>query len=304
MLPTIRQLQYLKLLATHQSFVAAAQAAYVSQPALSSGIAELEKTLGVKLVDRARGRVILTTIGEDTLERAHEILALTQDLVEAVDAVSRPLSGRFRMGVIPTIAPFLLPRALSEIKKNFAQLRLYLREDQTHNLIEKLKSGELDCAIIALPYDVSGLDFERISKDELLIAMPTNHRFVNQTSINPGLIQASEMILLEDGHCLREHARAACGWSQGRLLNEALGFAATSLATLIAMVEAGLGLAILPKIALESGLVKDAQIAIRPIQSEQAYREICVAWRQGSSRRIEARLIAQSLREQDKHANA
>lgn len=296
MLPTLRQLQYLKLLNEHKSFVAAAEAAFVSQPALSSGIAELEKALGVRLIDRSRGQVIMTAIGEDVLRRAEDILARTEDLVEAAKGANRPLAGRFRLGVIPTIAPFLLPQALLKLRQEFPQLRLFLREDQTSRLIASLKSGSLDAAVIALPYDLSGLDHAFICKDEILAVMPKDHPLTQQAEVEPEALKSAELILLEDGHCLRDHALAACQWNAPGAsdVNQALngGFAATSLNTLVQMVDAGLGVSLLPEMAVESGLVERSSVAIRHLRSDHAYRDIVVIWRAGSSRSAEARLLA------------
>eukprot|EP01042_Synura_sphagnicola_P034845 gene34845-44671_t len=269
MLPTLRQLQYLKLLAEHKSFMAAAEAAYVSQPALSSGIAELEKILGTRLVDRSRGQVILTAVGEETLKRSEDILARTEDLVEAARGSDRPLTGRFRLGVIPTVAPFLLPKALLKLRTDFPQLKLFLREDQTARLIASLKSGALDAAVIALPYDLSGLDHAFICKDEIVAATPLGHHLAEGSHISPEDLKNEELILLEDGHCLRDHALAACSWTSPTGTSESLatyvghqsgGFAATSLNTLVQMVGSGLGVSLLPAMAVDSGMVRASEV--------------------------------------------
>ena len=303
MLPTLRQLQYLKLLAEHKSFVAAAEAARVSQPALSSGMAELEKTLGARLVDRARGQVILTAVGEDILRRSEDILARTEDLVEAARGAARPLSGRFRLGVIPTIAPFLLPKALHSLRDAFPGLRLFLREDQTARLIAALKSGALDAAVIALPYDLTGLDQAFVARDPILAATPPNHPLAAQSAIAPESLRDEELILLEDGHCLRDHALAACRWN-GPAGAETLNphnahigaFAATSLNTLVQMVGSGLGVSLLPAMAVDAGLVAASDVSVRPLKSDHAWRDIVVVWRAGSSHATEARLLADHLK--------
>jgi len=165
MLPTLRQLQYLRLLSDHGSFSRAAEAAHVTQPTLSAGIAELEKILGAPVVDRARSGVILTAAGEEAVRRARVILDQAEDLVQAAQGAGQPLSGRFRLGVIPTIAPFLLPRALPVLRTTFPKLRLFLREDLTHRLIASLRAGALDAALIALPYDMAGLNWAHVADD-------------------------------------------------------------------------------------------------------------------------------------------
>src|SRR3569833_205254 len=206
MLPTLRQLQYLKLLAEQGSFGRAAAAAHVTHPPLSSGIQELERTLGAPVGDRARSGVILTAGGEEALRRATVILNETEELVEAAKNAGQPLTGRFRLGVIPTVAPFLLPRALPLLRERFPKLRLYLREDLTQRLIAALKAGQLDAALIALPYDMHGLNWAHVSNDELLAAMPANHPMARLRSADPQALEQEDLILLEDGHCLRDHA--------------------------------------------------------------------------------------------------
>lgn len=301
-LPTLRQLQYLKLLAEHKSFMAAAEKAFVSQPALSSGIAELEKTLGTRLVDRARGQIILTAVGEETLKRAEDILARAEDLVEAARGTDHPLTGRFRLGVIPTIAPFLLPKALLRLRSEFPDLKLFLREDQTARLIAGLKTGALDAAVIALPYDLTGLTHAFVARDAIEVALPRDHPLAAQDKITPESLKNEELILLEDGHCLRDHAMAACTWTGASGAHESLsayaggGFAATSLNTLVQMVSSGLGVSLLPAMAVAAGLAPQGDVTVRPLDSDHAFRDIVVVWRSGSSRAPEARLLAEKLK--------
>lgn len=297
MLPTLRQLQYLKLLAEHRSFSRAAEAAHVTQPTLSAGVQELEKILGATMVDRGRaGRVILTPAGEDAVARAEAILTQADDLMQAARGAGQPLSGRFRLGVIPTIAPFLLPRALPALRRRFPRLRLYLREDLTGRLIPALKAGTLDAALIALPYDVAGLEWAEVEDDELLAAFPANHPLSCEARVAPERLEGEDLILLEDGHCLREHALAACGLAPARPGEEA-AFAATSLPTLVQMVGSGLGVSFLPAMAVAAGLADAAAVTVRPLAADHAARQIVVAWRSGSSRGAEGRLLAEVLRD-------
>jgi LysR family hydrogen peroxide-inducible transcriptional activator len=296
MLPTLRQLQYLKLLAENGSFGRAAEAAHVTQPTLSAGIQELERTLGASVVDRARTGVILTTVGEEALRRATVILNEAEELVEAAKNAGQPLAGRFRLGVIPTVAPFLLPKALPLLRERFPKLRLFLREDLTHRLIASLKGGQLDAALIALPYDMAGLDCAHVSDDELLAAMPEGSPLAAEARVRPEDLERAGLILLEDGHCLREHALAACGLKPPRSAGEE-SFAATSLPTLVQMVGSGLGVTFLPAMAVEAGLARAAPIVVRPIAAENPRREIVVAWRAGSNRGVEGKLLARTLEE-------
>ncbi len=296
LLPTLRQLQYVKLLAEHGSFSRAAEAGFVTQPTLSAGIQELERTLGASVVDRARSGVILTAVGEETVRRAEDVLTRVEDLVQAALSAGQPLSGRFRLGVIPTIAPFLLPRALPALRERFPKLRLYLREDLTSKLVAGLKAGALDAALIALPYDTTGLETVRVRDDELLAATHKDHPFATADSVDPDQMQGEDVILLEDGHCLREHALAACSLEAPRASPDGGGFAATSLHTLVQMVGSGLGVSLIPAMAVEAGLAAQACVSVRRFGADAPYREIVVAWREGSSRGREARLLAETLR--------
>lgn len=297
MLPTIRQLQYLKLLAEHGAFGKAAEAAHVTQPTLSAGIQELERTLGAPVVDRARTGVILTPVGEEALRRATVILNEAEELLEAAKNAGQPLTGRFRLGVIPTIAPFLLPGALPLLRQKFPRLKLFLREDLTQRLITQLKAGRLDAALIALPFDMGGLEWAHVADDELFAALPADHPLAAVERPTPEALERENLILLEDGHCLREHALSACKLGPPKTSSGEEPFAATSLPTLVQMVGSGLGVTFLPDMAVKAGLTKAANVAVRPIDADHPHREIVVAWRAGSNRRAEGRLLAEVLKE-------
>ncbi len=298
MLPTLRQLQYLKLLAEHASFSRAAEAAHVSQPALSAGVQELERILGAPVVERTRGNVQLTAVGAEAVKRAEDILARAEDLVEAARNAGRPLSGRFRLGIIPTVAPFLLPATLPGLAAAYPALRLFIREDLTPRLIAGLKAGQLDAAVIALPYDAPGIAHARIGDDEILAAAPVGHRLAAPGAIQPGALKAEDLILLEDGHCLRDQALAAFDIAPPK--GEDV-FAATSLHTLVQMVGSGLGVSFLPEMAVRAGLADNPSVVIRHIAVADGRalpkREIVVAWRAGSSRAAEARLLAEAMQQ-------
>jgi LysR family hydrogen peroxide-inducible transcriptional activator len=292
MLPTLRQLQYLTLLARHGSFSRAAQAAHVTQPTLSAGIQELERILGAAMVDRNRSGVILTAAGGEVAERARAILNQAEDLVQACQGAAHPLEGRFRLGVIPTIAPFLLPTALPILKSRYPRLRLFLREDLTSRLIADLKAGSLDATLIALPYDTTGLDHVHVASDELLAALPPDDPLASCATVAAEQMDREDLILLEDGHCLRDHALLACGLERRRPPGED-GFAATSLATLVQMVGSGLGVSLLPAMAVAAGLADSAPVTVRPVAPGDTRREIVIAWRAGSKRSEEGRLLAE-----------
>ena len=293
MLPTLRQLQYLKLLAEHGSFSRAAEAAHVSQPALSSGVQELERVLGAPVVERTRGAVILTAVGSEAVRRAEDVLARAEDLVEAAKNAGKPLSGRFRLGVIPTVAPFLLPATLPALKRDYSGLKLFIREDLTPRLISGLKSGQLDAAIIALPFEAPGIEYAPIGEDEILAVAPSDHPLAGSGPIPQGALKSEELILLEDGHCLRDQALAAVNIEAPRGDDV---FAATSLHTLVQMVSSGLGVSFLPQMAVAAGLADNPGVVVRQISVQAPRRQIVIAWRSGSSRAHEARLLADALK--------
>ncbi|MNJ33470.1 Hydrogen peroxide-inducible protein activator [compost metagenome] len=249
--------------------------------------------LGAPVVERTRGAVQLTAVGAEAVRRAEDVLARTEDLVEAAQNAGKPLSGRFRLGIIPTVAPFLLPAALPGLKEKYPALRLFIREDLTPRLIAGLKAGQLDAAVIALPYDAPGIDHAHIGDDEILAAAPVDHALAGTGPIPDGMLKSDDLILLEDGHCLRDQALAAVHIEAPR--GEDV-FAATSLHTLVQMVSSGLGVSFLPQMAVQAGLADLPGVVVRPISADAPRREIVVAWRAGSSRAAEARLLAEALK--------
>ncbi|MBU2116856.1 MAG: hydrogen peroxide-inducible genes activator, partial [Alphaproteobacteria bacterium] len=245
---------------------------------------------------RTRGRVQLTAVGSEAVRRAEDVLARTEDLVEAAKNAGKPLSGRFRLGVIPTIAPFLLPARLPGLKTAHPQLKLFIREDLTPRLVGELKAGRLDAAVIALPYAAAGLDHARIGDDAILAVAPAGHRLAGEGPVRSGALKSDDLILLEDGHCLRDQALAALSLDAPR--GEDV-FAATSLHTLVQMISSGLGVSFLPEMAIRAGLADTPGVVVRSLAGGPGggpSREIVVAWRKGSSRAAEARLLAEELR--------
>jgi LysR family hydrogen peroxide-inducible transcriptional activator len=291
--PTLRQLQFLHALDVHGSFVRAAEAVGVTQPTLSAGVKELETVLGVTLVERARSGAVLTPAGREATQRAASALAQVEDLVRAVRAAGAPLSGTFRLGAIPTIAPFLLPRAMKTLRAKFPKLRLVLREDVSSRLVEGLRSRTLDAALIALPYDASGIETEVIAEDEFLLVCPKDHPLATQKSIVPGDLAGEDVLLLEDGHCLRDHALQVCQLPQSRAAAEV---GATSLHTLVQMVAGGMGVTLLPKLAADGGAARGAAVETRRFDRPMMGRSIGIAWRAGGLRAEEAKMIAKALR--------
>ncbi|WP_273144478.1 hydrogen peroxide-inducible genes activator [Oceanicaulis alexandrii] len=296
-LPTLRQLTFLSALAEHGSFSRAAEAAHVTQPTLSAGIKELETILGATLVERGARGAVLTPAGEAAVVRARIVLTEAEDLVHVARAAGEPLSGPFRLGVIPTIAPFLLPKVLPSLRTHYPKLELFLREDLTHRLVDALKDRRLDAALIALPYDAPGIETTGVLEDEFLFAATPDHPLAQRDTLSPDMLADEQLLLLEDGHCLRDHALAVCSASRPDTNDARSDFAATSLHTLVQMVKSGLGATLLPKLAIDAGLADRLDLAIRPFDPPVAGREIGVAWRKGSAREHEARMLADAVRE-------
>ena len=293
-MPTLRQLQFLTALRAEGSFVAAAEAVGVTQPTLSAGIKDLEAALGSVLVERGRLGAVLTPAGEEAAERAARALGEVEELVRAVQAAGEPFSGVFRLGAIPTIAPFLLPRVLPLLRKRFPKLRLQMREDLTGRLVDQLRARTLDAALIALPYQAHGVASAPIADDEFLFLCPEDHPLAKRNDLSPEHLKSEDVLLLEDGNCLSDHALAACRLPSSKRSTDV---GATSLHTLVQMVGGGMGVTLLPKIAAEAGAAAGAHVAVRQFAEPIVGRSIGVAWREGSQREGEARLLAGVLRE-------
>jgi LysR family hydrogen peroxide-inducible transcriptional activator len=298
-LPTLRQLAYLVELSRRLNFRAAAEAQFVTQSTLSAGIKELETLLGVQLVERDTRHVRLTAVGEDVAARARELLAAATDLAEAARSAARPLSGPLRLGAIPTIAPYLLPRVLPALRRAHAELKLYLREDLTERLLERLRAGGLDVALIALPYETGDLYVRELFRDEFSFVARETDPAVREKAIALRRIDSGDMVLLEEGHCLRDHAIAACGRRHGGWDSR---LEATSLTTLIQMVEGGLGVTLLPAITLDAGILKGTGLVARPLSQPAPSRTLALVARRTSPRRGDADLLAEFLIEQHRRA--
>jgi LysR family hydrogen peroxide-inducible transcriptional activator len=297
-LPTLKQLRHLLALAEYGHFGRAAEASHVTQSTLSASIKELEQVLGAQLVDRTKRRVTVTPLGQTVVAKARVLLQEAEDLVETARANQAPLSGPLQLGVIPTIGPFLLPRVLPLLRRRHPDLKLYLTEDLTERLLEQLNAGKLDLALIALPYDMPGLEQVSVGEDPFSVALPEKHELAKRERIDPESLEREPLLLLRDGHCLREHALAACRLSsRGPGGGHVDAFQATSLYTLVQMVENGLGLTLLPKLALDAGILKGTHLVTRPIAGKSQARELALVWRRGSARRAEFELMAGLLRQ-------
>ncbi|WP_370178258.1 hydrogen peroxide-inducible genes activator [Alteriqipengyuania sp.] len=292
-LPTIRQLQYLVALHEHGHFGRAADASFVSQSTLSAGIRELETLLDVTLVERSRRVVRFTPLGHQVVEKAHALLRQAEDLSDLVRAAGQPLTGTLRMSVIPTIAPFLLPRILPRLRQERPDLELFLREETSSDAVESLHHGRVDCVLLALPFATGEVEQAIIGEDRFFVAYPGDEPRELPEEIRPETIEDGRLLLLEDGHCLKEHALAACNRPELRAATSMIG---TSLHTLVQMVDNGLGVTMLPEMALEAGILKGTNVIARPLDSPAATRDIALIWRRNSPREADFRLLAEELK--------
>ncbi len=292
-LPTLRQLRHLAALAEHRHFGKAAAACHVTQSTLSASIKELEETLQAVLVERSKRSVLLTPLGEETVRRARDILEGAEELTRAAQAAGEPLAGTLRMGVIPTIGPFLLPRVLGRLRRSHRRLRLYLREDVTERLVERLQAGELDVVLLALPYEVGNIECETLFEDPFSFCCPADHPLAGRRSVTAAEVAKENLLLLEDGHCLRQHALNAC---RPRTRPQVDPFEATSLHTIVQMVANGLGVTLLPQLAIDAGIAKGTSLRIIPLEGKAPAREVGLAWRRHTARREEFLLLGQELK--------
>jgi LysR family transcriptional regulator, hydrogen peroxide-inducible genes activator len=290
-LPTIKQLQYLVALHEHGHFGKAADACFVTQSTLSAGVRELESLVGVTLVERTRRVVRFTALGDRIADKARRVLREADELGAMVRASGKPLVGELRMGVIPTIAPFLLPLILPKLRHDWPDLKLYLREETSAAACESLNRGHVDCVLLALPYACGDVEVAALFDDKLLVAYPEGE--APDGSVTADQIDATRFLMLEDGHCLKDHALSACNRPDLRAETSMLG---TSLHTLVQMVENGLGVTMLPAMAIDAGILKGTKIITRALDADHPARTIAIAWRRASPRGKEFSLLADVLR--------
>lgn len=280
--PSLRQLRYLLELDAQRHFGRAAANLGVGQSTLSAGIAELERLVGVSLVERTKRQVRLTSLGVEYVARARQVVEASVALTEFAAAAGAPLSGAVRLGVIPTVAPFLLPRVLGRLRERFPRLALNVREQTSAAACAALARGALDCVLLALPFDCGAVESEEVLRDPLMLARPEG----SEQGVDDALL------LLEDGHCLTTHGLEACGAPRDR----AAAMVATSLHTLVGLVEAGLGATFLPRIAVDAGILDGRRVSLVPL-TPPAERRIALAWRRGSGQVGDWRLLAHAIGE-------
>lgn len=291
-LPTIKQLQYLVALRQTGHFGRAADACFVTQSTLSAGLRELESLLGITLVERTRRVVRFTALGERIAEKAVRVLREAEELAEMARAEGKPLHGELRMGVIPTIAPFLLPAMLPRLRQEWPKLKLFLREETSQAACEALHRGQLDCVLLALPFGCGDVESATLFEDRLFVAFPRGEA-PHGAAVAVDSIDENRLLLLEDGHCLKDHALSACNRPELRAHAAMMG---TSLHTLVQMVDNGLGLTFVPAMAIDAGILNGTGVDARPLRSDHGFRRIALIWRRSSPREREFQLLAESLR--------
>jgi LysR family hydrogen peroxide-inducible transcriptional activator len=293
MTPTLRQLRFLTALADELHFGRAAAACHVTQSTLSSGLKDLEAGLGVTLAERGHRTVILTPIGEEIAARARRVLTGAQDITELAARHAGPLAGDLRLGAIPTIAPYLIPAAMPRLRRAHPDLRLYLREELTESLLDGLRAGRLDAALIALPFDTGDLVTEPLFDDGYQLAAPRHHDLARARELDGEELAGQSLLLLERGHCLQGHALQAIPEVPPQRDDS---FAATSLTTLLAMVQEGLGLTLIPQLAIDAGIAGARDVALVALQ-RTCPRHVVLAWRPTSPREAAFRALGEAFRQ-------
>ena len=289
--PTLKQLRYLCAVAQSLHFGKAAKACFVTQSTLSAGINELEQALGAALLERSNKQVLITDIGQKIVARSQHILSDIEALKEDAVRAQTPLSNPVRIGIIPTIAPFILPRVLPTLHQDFPDLQLLIREDLSENLANLLLQGELDVLLMALPYPVKNTTSYHLFNDPFVLAYPAGHPLGDVKQLRTRDLQGQDILLLENGHCLRDHALEACKLQSSQL---SLAFEATSLHTIVPMVANGVGVSLLPEMAINEGILAGTKnVATKEFSETGVWREIGLLWRAKSPRESEYRLLGE-----------
>ncbi|MGO4706703.1 hydrogen peroxide-inducible genes activator [Microvirga sp. 2MCAF38] len=291
---SIRQLRYFLALVDTSSFSKAAKRVGITQSTLSAAIQEMENALGVCLVERSGRHFALMATGELLAREARDIVARVDDLPTSLSREARPLTTRLRLGVVPSIAPFLLPKALPHIRGAFPELHVAVREGLSRSLIADIRSGNLDAAIIALPFTTTGFQVEPLCEDEFLVAVSERHRLANSRAVSAEDLQDEPILLLESGHCLRDQVLSFTGL---RPPNEADDIRAMSLLTLVQLAENDLGITFLPRIAIAAGIAQGTSLRLIPYRNERSSRTLALIWRAGASRTPDYLILAETLRD-------
>lgn len=292
-LPSLRQLSYAVALAEKRSFSRAAESCFIAQSSFSSAIKELETLIGAPLFERTTRRVLVTPLGEKVVARARHILRDVRELVQEADLANSSRIGTLRLGTIPTVGPYLLPRVLKVFSAFDDQMKIYIREAQTDELLEQLHDGRLDLVLLATPVDTGDLVVEDIGIDPLRVICSSGHSLAGLDAIPHEILNEQEILLLEEGHCLRDHSLASCDIKAVHREK----FQATSLKTLVHMVSGGLGVSLLPQIAIPEEVGDRQDLVVLPVAHAKVFRRISLVWRQSSAHRDRFDQIAHQVRE-------
>jgi LysR family hydrogen peroxide-inducible transcriptional activator len=290
---SLRQLQYVVAVAEELSFRRAAARCHVSQPSLSMQLAQAEEALGMRLFERGQGQVVVTSNGRALIERAQRVLLEADELLHAAARSRDPLSGTLRLGIIPTISPYLLPAVTPALRRSFPRLRLAWLEDKTQSLVENLERGELEGAVVALEANIGDVACARIATDPFVLVTAPEHELATSSApVTEPELRGAELLLLDDGHCFRDQALEACG-TAARTEGE---FRATSLSTLVQMVVGGAGITLIPALAVTTE-ARRARLHVRPVASTAARRTIALIWRRGSALEVAMKAVASVLQD-------
>jgi len=293
MIPSIKQLKYICAVAEHRHFSKAADACFVTQSTLSAAIQDLESQLGVVIFERSKKSVLVTPLGESLLKQARVILGDVEDFVSIARSHEEVLTGELRLGVIPTIGPFLLPSLLSELRKEYGKLKLYLKEELSGVLLQQLQQGKLDLIVLAFPYGLPEMESVKLFNDEFLLCLPPGHQLESVKTVSQKNLQGESLLLLEEGHCLRDHALEACKLGKD---DAQIVYQGNSLHTLVQMVANGLGVTLLPQVAVSADVLGETHLELRHFGEENVSREIGMAWRKSDPRREEYLLLAEFIK--------
>ncbi|MFT4888409.1 MAG: LysR family hydrogen peroxide-inducible transcriptional activator [Pseudohongiellaceae bacterium] len=293
MIPSIKQLKYICAVAEHRHFSKAAEACFVTQSTLSASIQDLELQLDALIFERNKKSVLITPLGERLLQQARVVLGDVEDFISIAHSHDGALAGEIRLGVIPTIGPFLLPSLLSELRKQYTKLKLYLREDMSADLVQRLQQGKLDLILLAFPYPLPEIETVSLFRDDFLLCLPPGHSLENAEQVKQQQLRGESLLLLEEGHCLRDHALEACKLEKAET---DIVYEGNSLHTLVQMVANGLGVTLLPAVSIKGGVLGNTQLQLKSFGSENVSREIGMAWRKSDPRREEYLLLAEFIR--------
>ncbi len=288
----LRDLAYLLAVADHRHFGKAAEACFVSQPTLSTQIRKLEEELGVVLIERAPRRIMLTAIGRDVVERARRILADVEQLKDAARRETDPEAGTLRLGVFPTLGPYLLPHLVPHLRERFSRLQLLLVEEKSDEIIARLRDGRLDAGLLALPLHDDRLQWQELFTEPFVLAVPEQHALAARDALSLHDLADERLLLLQEGHCLRDQALDVCRLAGA---SETTGFQATSLETLRQMVAAGAGVTLLPQLAVTPPVPASGNMRLIPFATEPPSRRIALVWRRSSPQEAFMRTLAERI---------